>query len=675
MGRIPSQVVDQIYQTADIVEVISDYLPLKKKGANYWALSPFSNEKTPSFAVNPVKNIYKDFSSGKGGNAVSFLMEMEGYSYVEALRHLAQKYQIDLQEEEDSPEEQEYKDLRQSLLIVNEFAAQFFQDQLLQTERGRNIALSYFKERGVLESTIETFRLGYAPDSWDILAKTAYQKQYNPEYLTTLRLCSRSEKTGNLIDRFRDRVMFPITNPMGKVVGFGGRILSSEKKIAKYINSSESEIYHKSQVLYGMYQAKQHIRNEDLCILTEGYMDTIILHQHGIRHVVASSGTALTPEQVRLIRRFTQNVLMIYDGDPAGIKAAMRGIDLLLKDGLNAQVLLLPDKHDPDSYVRQVGSQAFLDYAKTEALNFIEFKIRVLQEGQDAADPRTQAAMVKELAQTVGNISDLIQRQLYIKTLAQRLDVTEELMTHAVEEARREIAKLDARTQRREHIPPPGQEKAEVKELKSFEQLDLARQEKELLRILINHHHESFVEGAGPKFHQQHFLQQEEQEKEEDQKAAVSLVAFFQVELEGLQFENQAFEQLKNEIIQRYREGQPINIHHYLQHDDAAISNLVAGLLTPTYEISPNWRKHDALVWNLDADLERTVKNAMYHYKYRKVQLLIKENQDVLKGLTDEDQEKENELLEMYMHLLNLKRSIGAKLGAEGAMKAKDGKL
>lgn len=344
MGRIPANIVDQIYAAMDIVDIVGDYVQLKKKGANFWALSPFSNEKTPSFAVNPVKGIYKDFgSSGKGGNAINFLMEVEGYTYVEALKHIAKRYGIEIQEEEESPEEKESRDKRQSLFIVNEFANRFFQEQLLETEEGKNIGLSYFKERGILDTTIKDFNLGYSADSWDTFSKAAVKQQFKDEYLTELGLASRSEKTKNLIDRFRGRVMFPIHNPVGKVVGFGGRILGNRKDVGKYINSPESEIYHKSRVLYGLYQAKKAIRDKDLCILTEGYMDTIVLHQNGIQHVVASSGTALTIEQIRLIRRFTKNVLMIYDGDNAGIKAAMRGIDLLIKEEMTAKVLVLPD--------------------------------------------------------------------------------------------------------------------------------------------------------------------------------------------------------------------------------------------------------------------------------------------------------------------------------------------
>ncbi|MEM8899705.1 MAG: DNA primase, partial [Bacteroidota bacterium] len=289
MGRIPTHIVDQIYNVMDIVEVVSDYMPLKKRGANYWALSPFSNEKTPSFAVNPVKGIFKDFSSQKGGNAITFLMEMEGYDYVEALKHLAKRYNIEIEEEEDNPEAKIQRDKRESLFIVNEFAARWFQEQLTQTEVGKNIGLSYFKERGLLQTTIDTFQLGYAPDSWDSFVKAAEEKQYNEEYLTELGLCSRSQKTDKLLDRFRDRVMFPISNQMGKIVGFGGRIMGDRKDVGKYINSPESSIYHKSQILYGLHLAKKAIREKDLCILTEGYMDVILLYQNGIQNVVASS--------------------------------------------------------------------------------------------------------------------------------------------------------------------------------------------------------------------------------------------------------------------------------------------------------------------------------------------------------------------------------------------------
>jgi len=672
MSWIPPQKVDEIYQVADIVEVISDYVSLKKRGQNYWALSPFTQEKTPSFAVNPGKNIYKCFSTGKGGNAVSFLMEMEGYSYPEALRHLARKYHIEIEEEESSAEQQAVKDHKQSLFIVNEFAAAFYHRQLIETEKGKKIGLAYFKERGLLEATIKTFLLGYAPDAWSGLVDEASQKQYKEEFLLELGLVGRSDKTGNLYDRFRDRVMFPIANPVGKIVGFGGRILSARKDVGKYINSSESEIYNKSKVLYGLYQAKQAIRSEELCILTEGYMDTLMLHQHGIKHVVASSGTALTLDQIRLIRRFTTNVLMIYDGDKAGIKAALRGIDLLVKENMSAQVLILPDQHDPDSYVRSHGAQHFLDYAQRAALTFIDFKIKVLSE-DSGGDPVAQTHLIKELAQTLAFVPDRVQRQMYIKQVAQQVDITEALMTHAVDEAEQIQQKEEARALRRERhlLDRSPDQNATVKPLNTFETLELAHQEKELLRIMLNYYEYDFVEDLnGPL---------EDEQGNPIEREEIPMMEFFIVELESLTFENQIFERLKNEVFDLYDQSERLNIHHYLNHEDQAIGALVAELLTIPHEISPNWRKHGAFVLDHDADLTLTVKSAMYIYKYKKVQKLLKDARSKLQELgsaeREEDEEEIEKTLAVYQHLLHIHTSLSKKIGAEGAILGSDGDL
>ncbi|MEL6192666.1 MAG: DNA primase [Bacteroidota bacterium] len=671
MGRIPTHIVDQIYNVMDIVEVVSDYMPLKKRGANYWALSPFSNEKTPSFAVNPVKGIFKDFSSQKGGNAITFLMEMEGYDYVEALKHLAKRYNIEIEEEEDNPEAKIQRDKRESLFIVNEFAARWFQEQLTQTEVGKNIGLSYFKERGLLQSTIDTFQLGYAPDSWDSFVKAAEEKQYNEEYLTELGLCSRSQKTDKLLDRFRDRVMFPISNQMGKIVGFGGRIMGDRKDVGKYINSPESSIYHKSQILYGLHLAKKAIREKDLCILTEGYMDVILLYQNGIQNVVASSGTALTPEQIRLIRRYTQNVLIIFDGDKAGIKAAMRGIDLILKERMTVKVLLLPDGHDPDSYVLEHGPTAFMEYAEKEAYSFIDFKIKVLQGDKSFSDPEVQSEIVNELAKTLANLGDAVQRQLYVKHVAERFKISEALMSRAVHDAGKEQTKLDQRERRREEARKQVEDPGEVKEMKSFEKLELASQEKELLRILVNYHDRSFGEGEGAIL----TTSTGEEIGGDTEAERIPMVDFFRVELQGLTFENQVFEQLKNEIFSIYEREEKLNIHHYLNHADKAVGRLISDLLADTYEMSPNWKKYDALVSEMDSNLERTVKDAMYHYKYRKIDKLIHENRERLQKAEEEKSEEMDLLLETYMHLIGLKRAIGQRIGTEGAVRGDDAVL
>lgn len=665
LSRIPSNIVDQIYAATDIVDVVSDYVQLKKKGANHWALSPFAAEKTPSFAVNAVKGIYKDFSSGKGGNAVNFLMEMEGYTYVEALKHLAQKYGIEIEEEEETDEQKAQRDQRESLFIVNEWAARWFHEQLLQTDEGKRIGLSYFKERGLLQSTIEEFQLGYSPEAWEALAHAAQKAQHKEEYLRELGLVSFSEKTGKVYDRFRERVMFPIANPVGKVVGFGGRIMGNRKDVGKYINSSESEVYHKSQILYAMHMAKKAIRDQDLCILTEGYMDVILLHQNGIKNVVASSGTALTTEQVRLIRRFTQNVLMIYDGDAAGIKAASRGIELLLKAEMSAKVLILPDQHDPDSFVRQEGSQGFLDYAEKHALNFLDFKMRVLSEGRNQKDPQVQAEIIKGLADTVALVPDLVQRQMYVRHVAQQVDITEALMAHAVEEALKETNKQAFKEQRREEARIKREQGAEVKEMQSFEHLELAQQEKELLRIMVSHYDKSFAEEEGP---------EEDQDGNKIEYEQTLLMDYLIDELEGLSFENQTYQRLRDEIFEEFDMRETIDLHRYLNHEDVSITRLVSGLLTHP-ETSERWNTISLPIHH-DGNLKRVLEGAVYHYKNRKVSKLLRENSEQLKEAQERgDEDAVDKFLENDIVLKQMRKQIHEKLGTEGAIRGGDGGL
>ncbi|MEO0899231.1 MAG: DNA primase [Bacteroidota bacterium] len=665
MARIPSHIVDQIYAAVDIVDVVGDYVPLKKKGANFWALSPFVNEKTPSFAVNPVKGIYKDFSSGKGGNAINFLMELEGFTYVEALRHLAKKYNIEIEEEEESPEQALARNKRESLQILNEFAARWFQEQLLETEDGQEVGLSYFKERGLLEHTIKEFQLGFAPEQWEAFSKAALAKQYKEEFILELGLASKSEKNGKLFDRFRGRVMFPITNPMGKVVGFGGRILGNRKDVGKYINSSESQLYHKSQVLYAMSLAKKAIRDEDLCILTEGYMDVILLHQNGIKNVVASSGTALTVEQVRLIRRFTKNVLMIYDGDPAGIKAASRGIDILVREEMNAQVLILPDKHDPDSYIRAHGASGLKNYIDQNAQDFVDFKMWVLSEGKDPNDPKVQAEVIRGAAETLANLPDLIQRQMYIRKVAQQVDITEALMTHAVDEARSEVSKIQKQEKRREEARKAREEPAPVKPMQSFEKLELAQQEKEILRVMVNHYDKAFQEEEGPL---------EDEQGNPIQYEEVLLMDYLMVELEGLTFENHTYESLKNELFDEFDEKESVNLHTYLNHQDPAITSLVSGLLTPP-ETSPQWKKIRADI-DYDGNVRLAVREAVFHYKSRKVDKLLKQCMDKLRTAESQGNDEEaDEFLKQYVVLKNMAQEIQKNLGTEGALNGRDGRL
>ena len=427
--RIPEETVERIRQAADILEVVGDFVSLKRRGSNYIACCPFHNEKSPSFNVNPARQIYKCFGCGKAGDSVRFVMDVENLGYGEALRYLAKKYNIEIEEQEVTPEEQLKHTERESLYIVLNYAKTFFQEHLLKSEEGRGIGLSYFRERGFSDPTIAAFDLGYSPDQWDALLTDAQAKGYNPDLLGKAGLTvTREESAGNrgerIFDRFRGRVMFPIHNVSGRVIAFGARILKPDPKAPKYLNSPETEAYHKSQVLYGIFQAKQTIRQEDVCYLTEGYTDVISLHQAGIKNVVASSGTSLTIEQIRLISRFTQNVTILYDGDAAGVKAALRGLDMVLEEGLNLKLLLLPNGEDPDSYVHKVGSEEFKEYVQKNSRDFIEFKAKVLlaEVGDDAIK---KAQATTDVVNSINLIADEFKRSTLFVKIAQLFGVPE----------------------------------------------------------------------------------------------------------------------------------------------------------------------------------------------------------------------------------------------------------
>lgn len=422
---IAKTTIDQVFETARVEEVIGDFVQLKKSGSNYKGLSPFSDERTPSFMVSPVKQIWKDFSSGKGGNVVAFLMEHEHFTYPEAIKYLAKKYNIEIEETEQSNEDKEKANERESLYLVNEFANTYFQNTLHKTDPGKAIGLSYFKERGFTEETIKKFNLGYSLDEWEAFTNEAIKKGYKLEYL---------EKTGLTIvkeekrfDRFKGRVMFPIQSMSGRVLGFGGRILINDKKAAKYLNSPESDIYHKSKVLYGIYHAKQSIAKEDNCYLVEGYTDVIQLHQSGIKNVVSSSGTALTPEQIRLINRLTKNITVLFDGDAAGLRASLRGIDLILEQGMNVKVCTFPEGEDPDSFAKNNTLEEITVYLSEHAQDFIQFKASLLFE-VSKNDPIKKAETVRDIVNSISKIPDRIKKEIYIQECARIMDISEEVL-------------------------------------------------------------------------------------------------------------------------------------------------------------------------------------------------------------------------------------------------------
>ncbi len=422
--------IERIMEAANIYEVVSDFVTLRRRGANYVGLCPFHEEKTPSFSVSPARGICKCFSCGKGGNAVHFIMEHEQISYYEALRYLAHKYNIEIHERELTDEEKQRKSDRESMLIVNEFAQKFFADTLFENPEGRAIGMGYFRERGFGEDIIRKFGLGFSPEKRDALATEALAKGYKKEYLIKTGLCLESQN-GNLYDRFKGRVIFPVYSLSGKVIAFGGRVLKKDDKTAKYVNSPESEVYHKSDVLYGIFQAKQAIVRNDCCYLVEGYTDVLSMHQAGIENVVASSGTSLTPGQIRLIHRFTNNITVLYDGDAAGIKASIRGIDLILREGLNIKVVLLPDGDDPDSFAKKQSASDFTTYIKSHETDFIRFKTQLLLEGA-GSDPIKRAALIGDIVRSIAIIPDTILRSVYVQECARLLEADEKMLMREV---------------------------------------------------------------------------------------------------------------------------------------------------------------------------------------------------------------------------------------------------
>lgn len=424
--------IDQVYETARLEEVIGDFVQLKKSGSNFKGLSPFTDERSPSFMVSPVKQIWKDFSSGKGGNVVAFLMEHEHFTYPEAIKYLAKKYNIEVEETEQSNEQKEQANERESMYLVSEFARDHFKEMLWDTELGKAIGLSYFKERGFTDETIKQFELGYCLDQWDGFTKAALDKGYQLDYLDKTGLTIVKEDANNpnnprTFDRFKSRVMFPIHSLSGRVLGFGGRILTNEKKAAKYLNSPESDIYHKSKVLYGIYYAKQAIAKEDTCYLVEGYTDVIQFFQRGIHNVVSSSGTALTPEQIRLINRLTKNITVLFDGDAAGLRASLRGIDLILEQGMNVKICTFPEGEDPDSFAKNNELEEVQSYLKENSKDFIQFKASLLvKEASD--DPIKRADTVRDIVNSIAKIPDRIKKEIYIQECAQIMNISEAVL-------------------------------------------------------------------------------------------------------------------------------------------------------------------------------------------------------------------------------------------------------
>lgn len=617
---IPQQTIDQIFDTARIEDVIGDFVQLKKAGGNYKGLSPWTSEKTPSFFVSPSKGIYKDFSSGKGGNVVSFLMELEAMSYPEALRYLAAKYNIDIEEAAPDPEKQAEQQHSESLALVNKFAAEFFTEQLWKTEEGKNIGLSYLRERGFTDQTLETYGIGYSPQKSTALVETAAEQGLQEKYLLELGLL----KKGNhgLYDFFRGRIMFPIRNLSGRVIAFGGRTLRSDKNLAKYFNSPESDLYNKSKVLYGIYEGKRSIVAENNCYLVEGYTDVLSLHQAGIHNVVASSGTALTKEQIRLIKRYAPQVTILYDGDPAGIKASFRGIDLILQEGLQVRVLLFPEGHDPDSFAKSVSQEKLQDYLKTEAKDFIVFKTDLLL-GEAQNDPIKKAGLTREIVQSIALVSDHIARSVYIKQCSRILDIPEQALLN-------ELNKM-LRKQHYDHtsVTPPPEEATPTEPLAKTDlaELSFESQEREILRVLLTY---------GNRNLEVEMLDEEDNE----QLIEVTVAEYILHDLleDDIQITTPIYQKIFEEYQRCIEESEDIpDASVFVKHPDPRLSEAVASLISSPHELSENWfNAHRIVTTREDEDLKRTTLDPLMRLKLNKVRMMIGEIEKQLKDASEE---------------------------------------
>lgn len=622
---ISNESIDRIFETARIEEVIADFVTLKKAGSSFKGLSPFVNEKTPSFIVSPAKQIYKDFSSGKGGNVVSFLMEHEHYSYPEALKWLAQRYNIEIEETGQTDAQKQKRSEKESLYLVNEFANKYFQNQLWNSEEGKSIGLSYFKERGFTEETIKEFQLGYSPNEYEALTNAAQKEQYSLEFLVKSGVTK--EGNGRTTDRFRGRVMFPILSHTGRVLGFGGRTLMKDAKIAKYLNSPESEIYHKSKTLYGIFQAKNELSKQDNCLLVEGYTDVISLNQAGVKNVVASSGTSLTKDQIVLIKRYTKNVTILYDGDSAGIKASLRGIDMILEEGLSVQVLLFPDGEDPDSFAKKVSSTELTDYINEEKQDFLRFKAALLLK-EAGHNPLEKSKAARDIVESIAVIPDALQRNAYIQECAHVLQMQERILFTELAQVMKNVAVRQEKEQQREEKASARLQVVENEPAPSA--LDIGatqhyEQERSLCWLLLNYGQHLCT------FHDNHEGDEEDEDYEPEQETVAEYIVS-ELAMDEISFNNVAF----NEILQSFthafdEHGQILNSDHFVRKEGSTIVNVVVDLVTEKHELH-DWKRQKVYLPEKTAFVKNYTIQSVLRYKEKRISDLIRQIQTDLKN-------------------------------------------
>jgi len=626
---IDQQTIDKIFNAADVVDVIQDFVSLKKRGSNYIGLCPFHNEKTPSFSVSQSKGIFKCFGCGESGNAVSFIMKHEKMSYPEALKYLAKKYHITIEEKELTDEEKQQKTERESLLIITQFAQKYFTDNLFNSKEGKAIGIGYFKERGYTEQTIKKFNLGYSPEARDAFTHYAKTKGYKIDLLVKTGLSIKGNN--NYFDRFAGRVMFPIYNVAGSVIGFGGRILRNDKKTAKYLNSPESEIYHKSQVLFGLNLAKKAIIEKDNCILVEGYTDVISMHQSGVENVISSSGTSLTVEQIKLIKRFTQNITVMYDGDAAGIKAILRGIDMIIPEGINVKIIKLPEGEDPDSFAQKTSQTELFDFIEKNSVDFIKFKTKLLL-SDIKNDPVSRANAMSDIIKSISLIPDNITRTIYIKQCSKDLNLSEEVV---FTEVRKKILnRIKLQKPISENIVPEKIEK-ETPEIPDYiDNVFLENYEKEVIYYLLKFGNEKIKINNNGKINE------------------IKTAEFIINEIisNNLEFKNAYYKQIFEEAFNLIKQNQEIDIKYFTMHSNIDISTNSINIISNPYELSKIHEKNGQKTVPENYLLSEKVTKAIVTYK---TEVIVSAINKITQEISKETDEERLEYLMRHLTQLN----------------------
>ncbi|MDI5893577.1 DNA primase [Flavobacterium algoritolerans] len=652
---ISKATIDTVFETARVEEVIGDFVHLKRAGSNFKGLSPFSEERSPSFMVSPAKGIWKDFSSGKGGNSVAFLMEHEKFTYPEAIRYLAKKYNIEIEETEQTDEEKANTDVRESMYLVSEFAKTYFHNTLLNSEEGKAIGYSYFKERGFTNETIKKFGLGYSPEAWDAFTKEALGKGYKLEFLESTGLTiPRDDRP---FDRFKSRVMFPIQSMSGRVLGFGGRILTNDKKAAKYLNSPESEIYHKSKVLYGIFQAKQSIAKLNNCYLVEGYTDVIQFNQSGIENVVASSGTALTPDQIRLVNRLTKNITVLFDGDAAGLRASIRGIDLILEEGMNVKVCTFPDGEDPDSFAKKTSYDDLVLYLENNAKDFIQFKASLLM-NEAKNDPIKKADLIRDMVVSISKIPDRIQREIYIQECSRIMDISEQVLVSTLAQlVQKDVVEVGKKQQQKQE-----QKAFEVVKNEnpiSTEKVDtLGIVECEIINILLSYGNisekfEGVLIGTNTEGEVGEVVVKKERKVYEE--------IYLSLQEDEIEFATGLFKEIYNDVISVYLQNDNFNLERYLMHLKPEFAQIITDIVMNNEKyVLHNWEGQNIFPKTKLEQLNQNVTDNLFTLRWYLISQFI---ENAKNSVSKESEIDNSEVIADIMDYIKLKTKFSYKTG------------